>query len=319
MGTLNDLSQLKYFKPATPKPTPAPPPPASPTDRALAGAASSVDYFSSLLGDGEKTAPCTPSAKPRRTTVVTPATIARVREEQAADARAAERAASQAREAELRDELDAQKAACESLAVDLARLREELDARRVDCETLEEANRRLEADLKVERAKPPEIRPDPEALAERDREIERLKALLLEAQRDTRLHDSLLDAPVPFSEKFPGEVREHVVEALAAANEAAEAGGRDRRARILEAVLGANPPTGELESRREAVKQIFKEAGSKLSPAALAQLEKLGFRYVSGNKHHKLEWAGIRFPLAKTPSDYRACLNSAAEIANRVF
>ena len=88
---------------------------------------------------------------------------------------------------------------------------------------------------------------------------------------------------------------------------------------ILEAVLGANPPTGELESRREAVKQIFKEAGSKLSPAALAQLEKLGFRYVSGNKHHKLEWAGIRFPLAKTPSDYRACLNSAAEIANRVF
>ena len=55
------------------------------------------------------------------------------------------------------------------------------------------------------------------------------------------------------------------------------------------------------------------------APAALAQLEKLGFRYVSGNKHHKLEWAGIRFPLAKTPSDYRACLNSAAEIANRVF
>ena len=88
MGTLNDLSQLKHFKPATPKPTPAPPPPASPTDRALAGAASSVDYFSSLLGGGEKTAPCTPSAKPRRTTVVTPATIARVREEQAADARA---------------------------------------------------------------------------------------------------------------------------------------------------------------------------------------------------------------------------------------
>lgn len=318
MGTLNDLSQLKHFKPATPKPTP--PPASSPADRALAGASSSVDYFSSLLGGGETAARGVPAAnKPRRTTVVTPATIARVREEQAEDARAAERAAFQAREAELRDELDAQKAACESLAVDLARLREELDACRVDCEALEAANRRLEADLQAERTKPPEIRPDPEALAERDREIERLKALLLEAQRDTRLHDSLLDAPMPFSEKFPGEVREHVVEALAAANEAAEAGGRDRRARILEAVLGANPPTGELESRREAVKQIVKDAGSKLSPSALAQLEKLGFRYVSGNKHHKLEWAGIRFPLAKTPSDYRACLNSASEIANRVF
>ena len=35
--------------------------------------------------------------------------------------------------------------------------------------------------------------------------------------------------------------------------------------------------------------------------------------------HHKIDWAGIRFPLAKTPSDFRACLNSAAEIINRVF
>lgn len=317
MGTLNDLSQLKHFKPATPRPAPAPTP-AAPADRALAGAASSADYFSSLLGGGEqKKARAADGA--RRTTVVTPATIARVREEQAADARAAERAAFEAREAALREELDAQKAACESLAVDLARLREERDALCVDNEALEEANRRLSADLAAAQAKPPEVRPDPEALAEKDREIDRLKALLLDAQRATRLHDALLDAPVPFSEKFPGEVREHVVEALAAANEAAEAGGRDRRARILEAVLGANPPSGELESRRAAVKQIVKDAGASLDHAALAALERLGFRYVSGNKHHKLEWAGIRFPLAKTPSDHRACLNSAAEIANRVF
>ena len=67
------------------------------------------------------------------------------------------------------------------------------------------------------------------------------------------------------------------------------------------------------------MKQIVKDAGSALDNAALAELEKLGFRYISGNKHHKLEWAGIRFPLAKTPSDYRSCLNSAAEISNRVF
>lgn len=314
MGTFNDLSQLKHVKTATPKP----PPPEEPEDRALAGAVSSSDYFSSLLGGGEGKA--RPSAQaPRRATVVTPATVARVRAEQAEDARTAERAAFQAREAALLEELDAQKAACESLAVDLARLRTARDEDKGKVEALEEANRRLEADLAAARAKPPEIRPDPEALAEREREIERLKAQLLEVQRDTCLHDPLLDAPEPFAEKFPGEVREHVVEALVAANEAAEAGGRDRRARILEAVLGANPPTGELERRREAVKKIVKSAGEHLDGAALAALEKLGFRYVSGNKHHKLEWAGIRFPLAKTPSDRRACLNSAAEIANRVF
>ena len=70
---------------------------------------------------------------------------------------------------------------------------------------------------------------------------------------------------------------------------------------------------------REAVRQIIKDAGSFLDDQAIANLEKLGFRYISGKNHHKLEWAGIRFPMSKTPSDHRSCLNSAAEIINRVF
>ena len=67
------------------------------------------------------------------------------------------------------------------------------------------------------------------------------------------------------------------------------------------------------------MRQILKDAGQSLEEGDIAALEKLGFRYVSGKNHHKLEWAGIRFPMAKTPSDHRSCLNSAAEIANRVF
>ena len=319
MGTFNDFSQLKHLKSTQPKVVPVRPPPALPKDRALEDASNSADYFSALLGGGEKRAAQKESAQPRRATIVTPATITRVREELAKDAWEAERAAFKARESDLLKELQAQTDASESLAVDLAQMRAELQACQVDCEALEDANRRLAAELEAEKAKPPQTLFDSSALEERDREIERLKMLLAEAQQETRLHDSLLDAPTPFSEKFPGEAREHVVEALAAAYDAAEAGGRDRRARILESVLCANPPSGELERRREAVKQIVKDAGSALDHAALAELEKLGFRYISGNKHHKLEWAGIRFPLAKTPSDYRACLNSAAEITNRVF
>ena len=129
----------------------------------------------------------------------------------------------------------------------------------------------------------------------------------------------LLDKPVGLAEKFAGEIHEHVLETVKDAYRSAEAAGRDRRARILEAILAANPMSGELERRRAEVKQIVKEAGASLDDAAIADLEKLGFRYISGNKHHKLEWAGIRFPLSKTPSDYRSCLNSAAEINNRVF
>lgn len=348
MGSFTDFSQLKKFKPAAPQPV-APPPPSAPEDRALAAAGSSADYFSSLLGGNEareKPKSATP-APARRTTIVTPATVARVREEQAEEARNAERAAFAAREAALQEELEIQKTVAEDLAADLASARMELestgtmrDALETERSRLEEENhrlegeaRRLEDELAAERAAP---RQDPAlaaACADKDRElaaqaeeiarqrdeIERLRTQLAEAQRTSLSSSVLLEKPATFSEKFPGELREHVVEAIADAVSAAEAGGRDRRARILEAVLVANPSSGELEHRREAVKQIVKEAGSRLDNAALAELEKLGFRYISGNKHHKLEWAGIRFPLAKTPSDYRSCLNSAAEICNRVF
>ena len=284
----------------------------------------SNDYFASLLGDK-------PGPKPRRrTTVVTPNTIAKVRQEQAADAFAAERAELTAAQDALKDELEAQREACESLARDLTLLREEATAAKdaaaaetatllARAESAESACAAVRAELEAERAKPHLDDKILEENAAKDREIARLQELLADAQRTSLSSSVLLEKPPALSEKFAGEIREHVLAALADSHAAAEAGGRDRRARILEAVLCANPASGELESRREAVRQIVKDAGSFLDDRAIASLEKLGFRYVSGKNHHKLEWAGIRFPMAKTPSDHRSCLNSAAEIANRVF
>ena len=278
----------------------------------------SNDYFASLLGDK-------PGPKPRRrTTVVTPNTIAKVRQEQAADAFAAERAELTAAQDALKDELDAQREACESLARDLTLLRKDAAAAETAtllarAESAESACAAVRAELEAERAKPHLDDKILEENAAKDREIARLQELLADAQRTSLSSSVLLEKPPALSEKFAGEIREHVLAALADSHAAAEAGGRDRRARILEAVLCANPSSGELESRREAVRQIVKDAGSFLDDRAIDALEKLGFRYVSGKNHHKLEWAGIRFPMAKTPSDHRSCLNSAAEIANRVF
>ena len=273
----------------------------------------SSDYFASLLGDK----PGKPSS--RRTTVVTPSTIAKVRQEQAEDAFAAERAELVAAQDGLKEELEAQREACESLARDLALLREEHATLLARAEAAEAACAAVRAELEAERAKP---HIDEGLIAEseaKDREIERLKELLVEAQRTSLSSSVLLEKPSALGEKFTGEIREHVLDTLASAAEAAEVGGRDRRARILEAVLCANPAAGELDRRRDAVRQIIKDAGSFLDDQAIADLEKLGFRYISGKNHHKLEWAGIRFPMSKTPSDHRSCLNSAAEIVNRVF
>ena len=81
-------------------------------------------------------------------------------------------------------------------------------------------------------------------------------------------------------------------------------------------MLAANLPTGELDRRRAELKQILKDAGYFTDPHAL---EDIGFKLVSGRNHWKLEYAGVRMPIAKTPSDYRANLNMATDMANRCF
>ena len=267
-----------------------------------------TDYFASLLGDSPDAGQKKP--QPRRTTVVTPATVERVRAERAEDVFAAERES-------LEVEIEKLNAVVEELAKDLAAAQQALE------------------DEKAAKPPPPPS-PDPALLeqiaakdreleslndeaAAKDREIERLQTLLAEAQRTSLSSTVLLEKPDGISEKFTGEVREHLLETLADAQDAADAGGRDRRARILEAILCANSRTGELARRRDAVKQIMKDAGSFIDDSTITALEKLGFRYISGSNHHKLDYAGIRFPVAKTPSDHRSCLNSASEICNRVF
>ena len=317
--TFSDFSQLKKFRPAEPDPPPAPPP--APEDRQLADSANSADYFSTLLGTGTA-----PRQKPPRATVVTPATIARVRAEQAEDAFAAERESLEAELMEKQSVIDAlaldsvqQKESLAQAQEKLAQAEAELARSKEELARTQEELVRTAAALETEKSAP---KVDPalqEEVAAKDREIARLQALLVEAQRTALSSTVLLDKPEGISEKFTGEVREHLLEALADAQRAADAGGRDRRARILEAILCANACSGELDRRRDEVKQIMKDAGAYIDDSTIAALEKLGFRYVSGSNHHKLDFAGIRFPVAKTPSDHRSCLNSAAEICNRVF
>ena len=129
----------------------------------------------------------------------------------------------------------------------------------------------------------------------------------------------LLAANGAIAEAFPGEVREQVLAALADALAAAQQSGRERRAGVLAGVLAANPATGELERRRAELKQILKEAGGFTDASTLAALERIGIRCISGKKHWKLEYADIRMPMSKTPSDYRSAQNCATDMANRCF
>lgn len=184
---------------------------------------------------------------------------------------------------------------CADLAAELANARKELARLQGDCG-------RLKGELrKAQEAAP--VREEPKA------EPSSVPA------RPTPT-GGVLAAPGAFAEAFPGELREMVLSVLSDARDAAVQSTRERRAAVLGAVLAANRPTGELDRRRTELKQIMKDAGYYTDPRAL---EELGFKLVSGRTHWKLEYAGVRMPIAKTPSDYRANLNMAADMANKCF
>jgi len=128
-----------------------------------------------------------------------------------------------------------------------------------------------------------------------------------------------LALPADFDETFPGELREVILAALAEARDTAKQSARERRAAVLDAVLARNRSGGELERRRAALRQILKDAGDFTDVQTLADLKRLGFKVISGKKHWKLEYATVRIAMAKTPSDYRACLNLSQDMANRCF
>ena len=288
MTTLTDLSQLtkSMVKKPVEEPKPAPKPKAEePTaDRE---AAEVLAYFARPGGNA-----------PQRPHVAS-------RDEPAKDRAVELEAALEAKDAAL-DALAEEKAAMDGRIADLERqLAEEREAHEAaarERDRLQGECGRLQGELRKTADKGAVAAP---AQAAPDAQVEPTKP--------TR---GLLAANGAIAEAFPGEVREQVLAALADALAAAQQSGRERRAGVLAGVLAANPATGELERRRAELKQILKDAGYFNDPKPL---EKLGFKLISGRTHWKLQYANVRITMSKTPSDYRASLNTASDTANRCF
>ena len=96
---------------------------------------------------------------------------------------------------------------------------------------------------------------------------------------------SLLDRNVELDDRFPGETRDHVLEVLRAARDADEKEGRLRRAQLLEAVLVANEPLGELAKRRAEIEKLFADNGNIVNGSVIAGLEKMGIAHKDGDKY----------------------------------
>ena len=179
-------------------------------------------------------------------------------------------------EVPVEEELDVQKAVVESLAADKAEQDERIGLLTKENDSLKTEISKLKSQI-----------------SNLGSQIEEMKASLAKvgdvlaanAEGETSNKVALIDRDPELNDRFPGETRDHVLEAIKDAREIAEKEGRLRRAQLLESVLVANVPLGNLAKKREALKKFFAENANILSGPVIAELEKCGISHKNGDQY----------------------------------
>jgi len=174
------------------------------------------------------------------------------------------------------EEIEIQKAVVESLAADKVKIEEEASLARERSAALEREKATLAARVAALEGEVASLK------AELDRSADRL-ARNEETPASSKV--ALLERNVDLDDRFEGETRDHVLEALREARDTAEKEGRNRRAQILEAVLLENAPIGELAARRAALEKLFAANGNIVNGEVMRQLTKLTIQYRDGETY----------------------------------
>lgn len=188
------------------------------------------------------------------------------------------------------EELDVQKAVVEELAADKARLdvqMEELSQKVASLEAaLAEKSKALEAALEDKAKSIAELT---SGFNLKIAELEQKLAAEQERQFDEQARNpnalALLDRDMELPDRFPGETRDHVLEVVKEARDKAEAEGRVRCAQLLEGVLVANEPNGNLAKKRAALAKFFADNGNILSGPVIEELDRCGISYKKGEEY----------------------------------
>lgn len=167
------------------------------------------------------------------------------------------------------ESLDVQKAVVESLAADKAKQDETISKLRKD-------NYALKTEIAALKAK---VAEQNEALAK----VGDVLAMNSETKESNQV--SLLDRDLELPDRFPGETRDQVLEAIKEARDKAETDGRLRRAQILEGVLLANESSGNLAKKRAALEKFFNDNQNILSGPVIEELQKCGISHKHGEEY----------------------------------
>lgn len=172
-------------------------------------------------------------------------------------------------------ELDVQKAVVEELAAENVELREQMSAKEAELAAVRAELEKAKSELSAEAAKVKDLegRLDEKFFRELD----------LQERNPNSL--ALLDRDVDIPDRFPGETRDHVLEVIREARDAAESEGRIRRAQVLESVLVANEPNGTLARKRAELERLFAENGNIVSGPVIEELKRCGLSHKNGEEY----------------------------------
>ena len=166
-------------------------------------------------------------------------------------------------------ELDVQKAVVESLAADKAEQSVKIaELRKQNDELTSKVNDLTEKieQMRMQLAKVGD-------LLARNSELPKSSQVTL-LERNTELDDS-----------YEGETLDHVLEVIREARDASEATGRARRAQILESVLVANEPSGNLEKKRQELIKLFNDNQNVINGQVINELDKQKISYKLGENY----------------------------------
>lgn len=167
------------------------------------------------------------------------------------------------------EELDVQKAVVESLAADKAIQDERIATLQKENASLKEENAKLASQVAGLKAS-----------------LEKMDDILaVNSESETSSKIALLDRNTELQDRFPGETRDHVIEVIREARDAAEKDGCLRRAQLLESVLVANEPSGNLVKKRAALEKFFNDNGNIISGPVIEELTKYGISYKNGEEY----------------------------------
>ncbi len=186
-------------------------------------------------------------------------------------------------------ELDVQKAVVEELAAEKVELHEKLANNEAEFLALRTKYEQIARELELKKAELFSLKAELEKAVTSANALSAQLATQLSKEEDLQERNpnalALLDREVELPDRFPGETRDHVLEVVKIARDQAEADGRLRRAQILESVLVANEPNGNLARKRAELEKLFAENANILSGPVIEELARRGISHKNGEDY----------------------------------